>query len=528
MSIRSPLAMMEDLAAQAPSVPVAIVGDRTWSRQDLAAHARLLARVLATCGVSRGDRVCVIRRNSVLHLGAFLACAALGAILVPVNSRLSPRECRAIVTDCAPRVVLCGPRRSEQLDAPAALDRGIAWVVDDTDPSAEASPASLALSAAWQRLSLLMTAAADARPTERTPVDLSPEDDIIFQYTSGSTGRPRGVRQTVGNLVASWAASSRVLGLGRDDVVLSIASFGHVGGLNTLTLQVALAGGLVVIMRQFDVTAALEQIERHGVTATFGVPTMYEAMVDHPDFATRRLSTLRTALIGGAPVPPRLAEILADRGIGVVISWGMTELAGAGTYLPTDLVGLHPTSVGTASPALELRVVSAVTGNPAPPDRVGELCARGDVVSPGYWGAGAGDHSDIVADDGWFHTHDLARVDAEGLVHLVGRSTDVVISGGENIWPAEVERLLSTHPAVARVCVVGAPDPTWGEMPVAIVEPRPGHPAPTLEELRDHLAGRLARFKLPRRLVLVEELPLGSTGKVDRAALRGLARGLSS
>ncbi len=522
MSAVSPFSTMEALARQAPDAPIAVVGDHTWSRRDLATQTRLLARILAAHGVGRGDRVCVVRRNSVLHLSAFLACTRLGAILVPVNSRLATAECGRILDDCSPRVVLCGPRHAEQFDAALTPAPSACWIVDDDDPAAGPPPGQL--TPAWLRLSALIEEAQDAQE-DPVPAPLGTDDVLMLQYTSGSTGAPRGVRQTVGNLCASWDATRTVLGLGDREVVLSIAPFGHVGGLNTLTLQVLLAGGLVVIQRQFDVPTVLAQIEQYGVTATFGVPTMYQAIVDDAEFATRRLSTLRTAIIGGAPVPPQLAEILIDRGIGVVVSWGMTELTGGGAYLPTALLRLHPTSVGFPSPGLEARVASTLTGRTAPTDTIGELWVRGPIVSPGYWGAAGGPED--IARGGWFRTGDLARMDAEGLIHLAGRSKDLIISGGENIRPAEIELLAGTHPAVASVCVVGAPDPLWGEMPVAVVEAVPGMTPPTLSELRAHLEPHLARFKLPRRLILVEEMPLGATGKIDRSRLRELARDLT-
>lgn len=516
MNLVSPAATLERLARERPAAPAVVVGEHTWTRAAVSEEEQALAGVLADLGVGPGDRVAVLRRNATLHLTAFAACARLGAVLVPVNFRLPAAEAARVLHDCRPRVAICGPRHAEQVEA--ILDRfpPATWVVDDADPVT--GPRAEGLGPHWRRLSTLLATASRAP----TAADVGCDTLAMLQYTSGSTGAPKGVRLTHGNLAASWRVCSEALPLADSEVMLSVAPFGHVGGLNSLTLQTVLAGGTDVIQRQFDVEQSLEQIERHGVTAMFGVPAMYQAMAEHTGFGRRDLSSVRVAIAGGAPVPVPLARHYLQRGAGMVVSWGMTELCGGGSFLlPADFTA-RPGSVGQPARSLQVRVVDDRTMLDVPCGAVGELWVRGPNVTGGYWERPASDEEFV---DGWFRTGDLVWRDPDGFLYLAGRSKDTIISGGENIRPAEIENLLSEHPAVAKVAVVGAPDPRWGERPVAVLQLRPGAAEPTLEQVREYLAPDLARFKLPRQLLVLPVLPLGATGKIDYTALRRVAAG---
>ena len=518
MSIVSPATTLERLAQQRPDAPAVVVGEHAWSRAAVSEQERSLAAVLAGLGVGPGDRVAVLRRNATLHLTAFAACARLGAIFVPVNFRLPAAEAARVLHDARPAVVICGPRHAEQVETVLTRFPQTIWVVDDADP-VTGEPA-VGLGAHWLGLAALPGRAG----TEPDPAPVPGEQIAMLQYTSGSTGDPKGVCLTYGNLEASWQATAKALSLGPDEVVLSVAPFGHVGGFNALTLQTVLMGGTDVIQRQFDAGRSLLEIERHRVTAMFGVPAMYQAMAAHPDFAPRDLRSVRAALAGGAPMPVPLTQRYLDHGVGMVVSWGMTELCGGGSFLPKEEFAVRAGSVGLPGDGLAVRVVDERSGAEVAEGEVGELVVRGPSVTPGYWRRERS--AEDFTEHGWFRTGDLARRDADGYLYLAGRCKDTIISGGENIRPAEIENLLVMHPEVARVAVVGAPDPRWGECPVAVIEPRPGCGTPSVEQVRDFLAPDLARFKMPRRVVSLPQLPLGVSGKIDYVALRRLVTGV--
>jgi putative coA ligase len=311
-----------------------------------------------------------------------------------------------------------------------------------------------------------------------------------------------------------------VLGTGPDDVALAIAPFGHVGGLNTFTFATLLAGGLVVVQRKWDVGDALAKIEHYRVTRTFGVPTMYDAMARHPDFSSRDLSSLKTAIVGGAVCPRDLFDVFAARGVPLANSWGMTETAGGGTLTPPQDMAKHCAQVGKAAPGMTMRVTRE-DGSAASVGEVGELSVCGPSVSPGYWGKPEGQGCGFSG-DGWFRTGDLVSVDAEGFYTIEGRVKDLIISGGENIFPAEIETVLREHPCVADAVVIGMPDNRWGELPAAFVVVEDGAEL-AVEDLRAFAFTRLAKYKVPRTMIEIEDIPLGSTGKPDRQALVEIA-----
>lgn len=519
MSYESPAVALDRLTAEDPHRAAITVLEHTWTRADIQGFATRTANRLLELGVRRGDRVAAVRRNAALHLLLTAAASRIGAVVVPVNFRLPASEVARVLADSTPAVVICGPKHADEFDAVLHLFGPTIWVVDDMDPTTD--PVSATLSGAWTRYSELPGGEHD-RPVP-PPLDVGADDLLMLQYTSGSTGAPKGVRMSYGNVWASWDNFIRTLPLGRpDDVCLAVAPFGHVGGLNTFALQVFCAGGKVVVQRQFDVGSALELIERESVTCTFGVPTMYEAMARHPDFATRDLSSLRVALVGGATAPAALLSTFLDRGVPLCNTWGMTETTGGGISLVPSDAADHLGSVGRALPNTQVRLVDPETGVDVPEGRVGEVWVRGGNVTSGYWGM-VSDESLGFTHGGWLRTGDLADRDAAGYVHLRGRMKDMIISGGENIYPAEVEREIATHPDVAEVAVVGVPDARWGESPMAFVVLKTGRSRLSLDALRGYLTGRLARYKLPRHLHLLDALPTGATGKIDTRALAAMA-----
>ena len=512
----SPILQFDALARSEPSKTCIVVDSFSYTRAQILDAADALAAGLAASGVGQGDRIAIIRRNAPIHMIALLAASRIGAVLLPLNFRLSSVEGQAIIDDAGCAAVLCGPRFARQFDEELDLSPEILWIVDDIDPSIE-PPEDDSLHFIWQRLSELYRAGEGMVPDA---VPIRADALALLLYTSGSTGKAKGVKLTYGNVFASWAAFSEVLGTGPDDVALAIASFGHVGGLNTFTFATLLAGGLVVVQRKWDVGDALAKIERYRVTRTFGVPTMYDAMARHPDFGSRDLSSLKTAIVGGACCPKDLCDVFTARGVPLANSWGMTETAGGGTLTPPKDMAEHCAQVGKAAPGMKMRVARE-DGSEASVGEVGELWVSGPSVSPGYWGKPEGEGCGF-AGDGWFHTGDLVSVDAEGFYTVEGRAKDLIISGGENIYPAEIETVLRNHPAVAEAVVVGMPDNRWGELPAAFVVAEDGADL-DLDEVRAFAATRLAKYKVPRTMAELDGIPLGSTGKPDRSALARIA-----
>lgn len=525
----SPARAMRHSAVANPDRTVIVHGAQRIVAADLVTRVDDLARLLSRLGVTRGDRVALVARNCPDHFLGFLACAQLGAVFVPVNFRLAVAEIEHVLASCRPRVVLAA---AEQLAGPCARDlvaRSSTWsthaphwlVLDDGDGgAADAQHLDACRRGDVGEVGYLPTALEVARRTGARPPEpvACGEDDLaLLIYTSGTTGHPKGVRLTHGNLWWCARNTQDALDVAHADVTLAAAPLAHVGALITFALQTLTRGGTVVTMRAFEAGAALGLIERERVSTMFGVPGMYGAMARHPDFARRDLSSLRVPLVGGAPVPEPLLRDYRARGVTLLHSWGMTETAAGGTYLPPSYAASRPTSIGIPFPYTRIRLRDRDGVVVTEPDVVGEMCVSSPTVTAGYWEDPAG--TAAAFDGGWLRTGDLATWDEHGFLHLVGRLKDVIISSGENIYPAEVENVLAGHPDVQEVAAVGVPDAQWGETVLVFVVPRPGS-EPTLEDLRTWATGRLARYKLPRHLVLLDHLPTGTSGKVDVHALR--------
>lgn len=507
------------LARLEPDRASVICEGQTYTRAAIAEHTAHLARCLAELGIAPGARVGVVARNSELHLVCALATSQVGAILVPLHFRSAPLEARRNLEDSGCSVVIFD-RESAPSYAQAAGGTGFLGVVDDIENHSDV-PASVPQG--WLLLSEVCHRAT------RAPQAVAFDESAVamIHYTSGSTGRAKGVCLTYRNIEASWENWAHEMPVGADDTVLTITPFAHVGGLQTFTLQVLVAGGTVVIQRHFDEDEALRQVERHGVTLMFCVPRIYAEMVHSPEFAVRDLSSLRCAVVGGAAVSPDLVATYARRGVPLCPSWGMTETCGGATLLPHGQISALPNSVGHPMLHVRVRLVDgqgATVGVKHP----GNLQVRGASIAQGYWV-----NEEVLplaaSPDGWFDTGDVAEIDEVGNISITGRSSDRIISGGENIYPAEIERALSGCSGVGECAVIGVPDEQWGETPLVFVAASPDREPPSLEVARDYLALRISRYKLPRALVVIDALPrTGQTGKVDRRALVALAAQLPS
>ena len=469
---------------------------RAWSYAQMQAEIELCAARLAALGVGRGERVAFLGLNQPMFFFVLFASARLGAIFVPLNFRLTGPELAFMIEDCA----------------------AAALIVD-----AHLAPTIAPMRERLTTLKAWLPAETEAEWTQATPPPIeefaSDEDDVaMIMYTSGTTGRPKGAMLTHGNFW--WNNVNQLLSsdLQLDDVTLTAAPIFHIGGLNVLTLATFEKGGLVVLHRAFDPGRALADIAAHRITTMFGVPAMFLFMSQHPDFQSTDLSTVRTLIVGGAPCPLPLLKTYSGRGVQMQQGYGLTETAPMVSLLAPEYGESKSGSAGHAPLFTDIKVIDAEGRAIDAPRVAGEVLVRGPNVTKGYWGLPEATRLAIDG-DGWFHTGDGGYFDEDGFLFISDRIKDMIITGGENVYPAEVESALMRHPAIGEAGVIGEPDPQWGEAVVAVVALKAGQTL-TLEELRAFAGEHLARYKLPRRLEIVSALPRNATGKILKYQLR--------
>ncbi|WP_030254984.1 o-succinylbenzoate--CoA ligase [Streptomyces violens] len=456
-----------------------------------------LARALRAAGVRRGDRIAYLGPNHPAFLETFFAAGALGAVFVPLNTRLAGPEIAYQLTDSGAVTLVHSPTHTGLVD-------GLRDQAGSVRTYVEVGPQ-------YEEL----MAGATAEPLDE-PV--SGDDVCIIMYTSGTTGRPKGAMLTHANL--TWNALNVLVDtdLTADEVALVSAPLFHTAGLNMLTLPVLLKGGTCVLVESFDAEATFDLITEHGITFMFGVPTMYERIARSPSWPAADLSSLRILTCGGSPVSGPLIAAYQERGLTFQQGYGMTEAAPGALFLDGEHAVTKAGSAGVPHFFTDVRVVRPDLA-PADVGETGEVLVRGPNVMPGYWGLP--EESAAAFADGWFRTGDAARVDADGYVTVVDRLKDMIISGGENVYPAEVENALLAHPGIAECAVIGVPDERWGEVPRAVVVAREGCALDPAEVLAA-LAGRLAKYKIPKSVVVAEELPRTASGKLLKPRVRTL------
>ncbi len=508
----SPAAAVHRRARYAPDATALVYEERRITAAELSGTVRRLAGGLAAGGVRRGDRIAYLGLNSATLLEALLAAAHLGAVFTPVNFRLAADEVRYILTDCGVHTVIVEEGHRALAESVLADLPARRLVLVDTDP---ACPAAGPAPAPWVPLSALLGPDSPGQD----PVALHEGDLAMLMYTSGTTGRPKGVMLTHGNIWWNAVNVDSVVDTRPADVNLAVAPLFHIGGLNALTLRALLRGGTVVVRRVFDPARCLRDLAAHRVDSLFAVPAMFAALARTPGFAEADLTALRAVVVAGAPVPPQLIREYARHGVLLQQAWGLTETSPFATYLPAPLTEAKAGSAGAPMPYTEVCLIAPGSGVKVDEPGVrGELCVRGPNVTPGYWNNAAATR-EAFDEAGWFHTGDIAHRDADGYYYIVDRLKDMIISGGENVYPAEVERVLSEYPGVVEVAVVGVPDPRWGETVLAVVTREPGMAVPDVEQVRQFAARHLARYKLPTRLLVIDELPRNASGKLERRPL---------
>lgn len=471
-----------------------------------------LANALQGLGVVRGERVAYVGFNHPSLLETFFAANLFGATPVLVNPRLSPAEVGFIVTDSGAGTVVYG-REVADVAVHLAGEHPQLTLVAAEGPDGP----GLCYEELLARAS---TAEVDA--------EVDDDDVALFMYTSGTTGHPKGAMLTHRNLTYQYLNAFTGTDLRQDEVMLSVAPLFHIAGMNMTTMPTFMMGGRIIIHRQFRPADVLAEIARSRVTGTFMVPAMIDLLAEDPAFAGTDLSSLRSIMVGGSPLSERSIRTWTDRDVKIVQGFGMTETAPGVCLLEAQDALSHAGTAGRPHFFSEVRLVDPATGDDVGPGEPGEVWVRGPQVMKGYWNRPEATQAALA--DGWYHTGDIAVRDAEGYYTVKDRIKDMYISGGENVYPAEVENALLSLPEVLEAAVVGVPDERWGETGLAFVVLREeaftggdtvaGDASSAPVALREQLSTRLARYKLPREVIVVDELPRTSTGKIRKNVLR--------
>ena len=471
-------------------------------RQLNARANRLAAHLRDVAGVGRGDRVALLAGNGVEVLDAFFACGKLGAIFVPLNWRAHARESREVIELTTPCALIYGEEFAQVAEVLVAAP-SLRHVLALGRPGV---PGAVAYA----------DVVSDA-PAPAVACDQVREEDIVCLLFTGGTTGPAKAAQISYRMIAWNTLNTVVHELERGDVTLTHTPMFHTGGLFVYTLPLLTLGGTVVIMQRWTADDMLELIEREQVTVLFCVPTQYQTMMASPRFADASFRSVRFLTSGGAPLPiPVIHAYRQAHGVVFKQGFGMTEFGPGIFSLAAEQAEARAGSIGKPNYFIDARILGE-DGAALPAGQVGELVLKGPSACSGYFGNPQASR-DAVDADGWFHTGDLARTDDDGFYYIVGRKKDMFISGGENVYPLEIERVLYEHPAVAQCAVVGVPHDKWGEVGCAVVVRKPGVEV-SEADLLAHCGGSLARYKVPRRVVFAEALPMSAAGKILKREL---------
>jgi len=470
------------------------------SYQQLNHRARKLAAHLQAQGVQKGDRVALLVRNCTAFFEVQFACSKIGAICLPLNWRLTSNELAYILGDSTPSVMVYDHVFGETA-VPLGDSCDIGHLLEVREPGEDSS---------FEQ--------AIAHDLEVAPITSTHDDVCMIMYTSGTTGHPKGAMITHGMVFYNIVNLAAPAGVGTHTVQLVVLPLFHTGGLNCYANPILHAGGTILLMREFEPGAALKLVgdAELGITHLFAVPAPYQFMMQHPDFANTDLSRLQAAGVGGAPCAEAILQGWLDRGVPFMQGWGMTETSPGGVSLEAADALRKIGSAGKPLMHTEIRIVDE-QDNEVGAEEVGELQIRGPNITPGYWNNPEATAKTFSGD--WLKTGDAAKFDDEGFVYIVDRSKDMYISGGENVYPAEVENVLYQLTEIAEAAVIGVPSDRWGETGKAVLVLKPGQ---SLDEAQviGHCIKNLAKFKVPASVEFIEALPRNATGKVLKRTLR--------
>lgn len=467
-----------------------------WTFLQFNERANALANYLTKeLGIKEGDRIAVFSKNRAEYVLLFLTCIKCGAALVPLNFRLTPRELDILVSDASPKVFLYESEYSEQADKISALK-------------------NVPVKKKIEEITHFLTD--EVKDTDYIPPRVFTEDDMVMiLYTAGTTGLSKGV--IINNRMLFWNAVNTCLRLdiNSNDHTQSYAPFFHTGGWNVLFTPFLLHGASHTLLQNFDAELILKLIEKEKTTILFGVPTMLQMMSDLPYFEKADLSTVRYAIVGGAPMPIPLINLWHNKGVFIRQGFGLTEVGPNCFSLHQDDAIRKKGSIGFPNFYFEAKVIDE-KGRELGNNEVGELWLRSPVVTPGYW-CKPNETSEAIT-DGFFHTGDMVHRDEEGYYYVVDRKKNMFISGGENVYPAEIEKYLYTNDAVKEVAIVGVADEKWGEVGKAFVVLKSGHSL-NEQDIIDYCRGNLAKYKIPKYVQFIEELPKTDAGKISKIEL---------
>lgn len=471
---------------------------------DLETRANRLAQWLSAQGITRRDRVGILAHNGIAHLDVLFACSKLGAIAVPYNWRLHWHEQAEVIQETGPKILFYSEEFQKDLAPVKARLQNIQTYVA---LEGEGLPGDLPYAELLE----------SSHPTPLFVEGIEETDVLCLLFTGGTTGLPKGAQITHKQL--AWNTLNTIIhDLTHGDVTINVFPLFHTGGLFVYTVPLLILGGTVILTRKFDPNQILELIDAEKVTVFAGVPTMFQLMTQSPRWSDCTLKSLRFCTSGGAPLPiPLVEQFQAEKGVRFKQGFGMTEW-GPGCFALAPEHALEKAgSIGRPNFFVAARVVDE-HNQPLPTGQVGELVFKGPSGFSGYF-----DNPKATAaafdEQGWFHTGDMARIDEGQFFYIVDRKKDMFISGGENVYPAEIEAVLYKHPAVALCAVVGVPDTRWGEVGVAVVVLKPGTQA-TDADLLGWMRARLAKYKVPRAVVIRENLPVSGAGKILKRELR--------
>ncbi len=493
--------------AQLTGSRIAYVGSESGLRltfAELNGRANRIANALIDLGVSKGDRVGILMMNSAEYLESYFAIAKIGGVVVPLNWRLVADELEFILKDSGCTVLLYGDEFTALVDD--LNSRG-----DKTDINYWIHSQATHLPAFAKDYELLREAASDAEP----PIGAEDDDLLYIMYTSGTTGLPKGVVHT--HTTTFWALVTWMVSADMHDrdVFLAALPMFHVGALTPITINVY-CGTTSVVMREFEPARAWELIHEEKITTSILVPAMLNFMIQVPDLDDYDISSLRWIECGAAPLPVSLIEQYLAIGIDVQQIYGLTEACGPACIIAGEDAVRKIGSTGRGFFHTDIRVVTE-DGSDVEPEEQGEVWVRGKHIMKEYWNRPDAT-AETITQDGWLRTGDVAMIDADGFIYIKDRIKDMIISGGENVYPAEIENVILSHPDVVEVAVIGQPSEKWGESPFAVVVSK--NDALTVDDILAHCDGKLARFKLPKGGAFIDVIPRNANGKVLKRLLR--------
>lgn len=465
----------------------------TWTFKDLNNRAKSMAGWLSRRGVKKGDRVALLSPNHICYFDLLFACGKIGAILVPLNWRLSVHEIKEILADCTPG--LLGIHRQFKDKFADLIDIELDVFFIEARDSEEMVYFS---------------------GKEKFLESISEVDPLLMIYTGGTTGKPKGV--VLSHQAVFWNALNTIVSwsLAEDDITLNYMPMFHTGGLNALCIPILMVGGTVVIGESFSGKKAVESLNRYRCTNILLVPTMYHMLIQTEEFQRSTFPHMKIFLSGAAPCPYQIYDAFRKKGLAFKEGYGLTEAGPNNFYISPEDALVKRGSVGKPMLFNSIKLVKP-DGSETAPHEVGELLIKGKHGFSFYWNQNQTTAETIK--DGWIYTGDLAKKDEEGFYYIVGRKKDMIITGGENVYPLEIEQWLAEHPAVDEVAVLGLPDDKWGEIVTAFIVPKQPDSL-TEEELQDYCSKKLGRYKIPKRIIFVNELPKTHVGKIDKQKLK--------